>query len=268
MADVSIGPPGFRLRQPSIVSDIINIGRFGRLALLRTDSSRILKFCSDNPEAQESLEQEKRIYAILGRHRSIANLHWFSKIGLCLEYYPLGSLRSYYKNLRPHLPPLRDRIRWCRQIVEGVAYIHSKNVVHNDISASNVLLSSSLDIKICDFGFASMLGEDLTGYTETRYCRVRPFSEVKSCVLDDLFSIGSLFYEILMGAPPYEDSESTEVLTKYKERLFPSVENIRPEGYGSLISKCWNEYYPSIMDVQNDLPSLILESAPPNNLVD
>ena len=267
MADASIGRRGFRLRRPSIVSDIINMGLYGRLALLRTDPSCIFKFCSDNPEAIASLEQEKRIYTILGPHRFIANLHWVSERGLCFEYYPLGSLRSYYRTLLPDLPPLSDRVRWCRQLVEGVAYIHSKNIIHNDITADNVLLSSSMDIKICDFGFASMVGEDLTGGTETRYCRVSLFSEGQSCVLDDLFSMGSLFYEILLGSRPYEDSGSTEVLKKYKARMFPSLEIVKPESYGNVISKCWNEQYQAISDLQNDLPPLIMESTSSDNLV-
>lgn len=266
MTDTSIVRNGVRLRRPSIVSDIINMGLYGRLALLRTDPSCIFKFCSDNPEAIASLEQEKRIYAILGPHRFIANLLWVSERGLCFEYYPLGSLRSYYRTLLPDLPPLSDRVRWCHQLVEEVAYIHSKNIIHNDITADNVLLSNSMDIKICDFGFASMVGEEPTGGTETRYYRVSLFSEGQSCVVDDLFSMSSLFYEIILGSRPYEDFGSTEVLKKYKERVFSSLEIVKPESYANVISKCWNEQYQAIPDLQNDLPPLIMESTSPDNL--
>jgi serine/threonine protein kinase len=243
---------GFYLRRPSIVSEIINTGRYGRLALLRTDPTSILKFCSDNPAAISSLEQEKRIYAILGHHKFITNLRWVSDKGLCFEYYPLGSLRSYYQS---QLPPLNRRLLWCHQLAEGVAFIHSKNIVHNDLTAANTLVSSSLDIKICDFGFATLVDEEQTGGTETRYCRVSESHQGKACILDDLFSVGSLFYEILScSGPPYKDRSSSEVLRRFGKHDFPSLENIRPEPYATIIHNCWSEQYQSISDLQTDLP--------------
>jgi serine/threonine protein kinase len=244
------------------------LGRYGRLGLLQSDRSKILKFCSDNKNAIAALEQEKRIYAILGPHQYISHLHWSSEDGLCFEYYPLGSLRSYYKTLQPRLPSLSNRVRWCQQVVEAVAYIHSKGVVHNDISASNMLVSSSMDIKVCDFGFSNMVGEDLMGGTEARYCRVRPFDEEGSTFLDDLFATGSLFYEILMGFRPYEDAGSTEALKQYREHVFPSLESVQPKCYARVINNCWNEQYQSILNLQHDLPLSLTESMSPDDVED
>jgi serine/threonine protein kinase len=243
---------GFYLRRPSIICEIINMGLYGQLALLRTDPTSILKFCSENPKAISALEQEKRIYAILGHHEFIANLRWVSDKGLCFEYYPLGSLRSYYQSA---LPPLNRRVLWCHQLAEGVAFIHSKNIVHNDITAANTLVSSSLDVKICDFGFATLIGEEQIGGTETRYCRVLDSHQGKASFLDDLFSIGSLFYEILTCAgPPYKDRSSSEVLRRFGIHDYPSLENILPEHYRPIILKCWRGEYQSVSELQKDIP--------------
>jgi serine/threonine protein kinase len=248
----------YKILKPPIVSDVIDVGLYGRIGLLKDNPTRVLKFCNPkNQDAVEALRQESKILSILSHHPNIILLHWASEVGLCFEYYPLHSLRSYYETLSPELPPLQTRVRWCCQAVGANSYIHSKNVVHNDISARNVLLSSELDIKICDFGFSCMMGEKMKGSAETRHCRERPSSDwFESCVMDDLFSLGSLFFEILMGYRPYDSKESNEIRQLFEERVFPSTEDIEPQIFGGIVVRCWNEEYRSIFDVQNDLPLL------------
>ena len=42
----------------------------------------------------------------------------------------------------------------CRQVLRGLKYIHSANVLHRDLKPSNLLLNACCDLKICDFGLA------------------------------------------------------------------------------------------------------------------
>ena len=146
-----------KLQPPSYISDnYIGFGLYGRIALLRDDPSRVFKFCEpDNRDGVETIKPEKKILTMLGAHPFIIQLHWVSERGLCFEYYPLGSLRTYYHTMLPSLPEITTRTRWCHQFTEGIAFIHSKGIVHNDIGARNTLISSSMDIKICDLGFAT-----------------------------------------------------------------------------------------------------------------
>ena len=61
------------------------------------------------------------------------------------------------------------------QILRGLKYIHSANVLHRDLKPSNLLLNSNCDLKICDFGLARGLEDDqagvLTEYVVTRWYR-------------------------------------------------------------------------------------------------
>jgi serine/threonine protein kinase len=61
------------------------------------------------------------------------------------------------------------------QILKGMKYIHSANVIHRDLKPSNLLLNSNCDLKICDFGLARGVKEDvdyeLTEYVVTRWYR-------------------------------------------------------------------------------------------------
>ena len=48
-----------------------------------------------------------------------------------------------------------------RQILHGVAYMHSKNVFHRDLKPQNILISNQGDIKIADFGLGRVVGKKL-----------------------------------------------------------------------------------------------------------
>jgi serine/threonine protein kinase len=239
-----------------VVSRVISGGSGGFIGILRDDPARVLKFCSpENEYAVQGLQREKAILAILGSHQYITRLDAVWEIGLVFEYYPFGSLREYYTKLSGVLPSLHDRFRWCNQCITAVAYIHSKNVVHNDISARNVLLSSEMNIKMCDFGFSTRKGEKSPGRAETRYDRFRTDIWGETVLLDDFFAIGSLLFEILSGKRPYDDIDSTAVERRYQDHAFPSLNSIDSD-YARIIDSCWNERYCSIKDIEKELSLL------------
>ena len=201
----------------------------------------------------DQLEQEKKIYAMIGHHPLISHVHSITEAGICLEYYPFGSLRDYFRSLTA-LPDLEDRLRWCRQAISAFKFIHSKDIVHGDISARNILLPQAKDLKIFDFGFSQIQGERWRGSGETRYCRFRPFTEDEACIMDDIFAIGCLLYEILSGKRPYDDLESIDVEERYKMWNFPTISDLDLHGHGMVIRKCWTELYRSVCGLEEDLP--------------
>jgi hypothetical protein len=60
------------------------------------------------------------------------------------------------------------------QILRGLKYIHSADVLHRDLKPSNLLLNASCDLKICDFGLARTRESpgDMTEYVITRWCAI------------------------------------------------------------------------------------------------
>ena len=239
-------------RRLSIVSEVIDRGSNAYVGILRDSPSCVLKWPIPNDDdALESFQREQRVLAVLGQHQYIAQFLWASERGLCFEYHPFRSLRHYYQ--QNGLPPLDQRLRWCHQAVSGFAYIHSKNIVHQDISVRNLLCSSNLDIKICDFGSATVLGEVVHGLAEFRYSGGRSASQATFTY--DLFCIGALFYEIILGKPPYDGLEREQVVQRYAEHKFPSLEDINP-AYALIIEKCWHDEYTSIQELACDLPQL------------
>ena len=96
------------------------------------------------------------------------------------------------------------------QILRGLNYMHSARILHRDLKPRNVLVNSSCDVKICDFGLARPYTDELrakscqmTDYVSTRWYRApevllcyKEYSEVM-----DIWSVGCIMGEILLRRP-------------------------------------------------------------------
>ncbi|CAF4402385.1 unnamed protein product [Rotaria sp. Silwood2] len=95
------------------------------------------------------------------------------------------------------------------QLLRGVKYIHSANVLHRDLKPSNLLLNRSCDLKICDFGLARTVDDKarddglLTEYVATRWYRAPEIMVSQRCYHKsiDLWSCGCILGEMLLGKP-------------------------------------------------------------------
>ena len=72
------------------------------------------------------------------------------------------------------------------QLLRGLKYVHSANVLHRDLKPSNLLLNANCDLKICDFGLARSVEESdyMTEYVVTRWYRAPELllnSQVRRC---------------------------------------------------------------------------------------
>ncbi|XP_052125141.1 mitogen-activated protein kinase 1 isoform X1 [Frankliniella occidentalis] len=95
------------------------------------------------------------------------------------------------------------------QILRGLKYIHSANVLHRDLKPSNLLLNTTCDLKICDFGLARVADPDhdhtgfLTEYVATRWYRA-PEIMLNSKGYNksiDIWSVGCILAEMLSNRP-------------------------------------------------------------------
>ena len=97
------------------------------------------------------------------------------------------------------------------QILRGLKYIHSANVLHRDLKPSNLLVNSNCDLVICDFGLARGVSADetLTEYVVTRWYRA-PELLTESQYYGppvDVWSVGCILAEILLRRPLFQGTD-------------------------------------------------------------
>jgi len=117
------------------------------------------------------------------------------------------------------------------QLLRGLKYIHSANVIHRDLKPSNLLVNSNCDLKICDFGLArgiydgqthTMKGSVLlTEYVVTRWYRAPEImlSCHKYSKPVDIWSVGCIFAELILRKPLFPGDDYIDQLTIICEKL-------------------------------------------------
>nr|GEY44781.1 mitogen-activated protein kinase homolog NTF6 [Tanacetum cinerariifolium] len=109
------------------------------------------------------------------------------------------------------------------QLLRGLKYIHSANVLHRDLKPSNLLLDANCDLKICDFGLARTTSETdfMTEYVVTRWYRAPELllncSEYTAAI--DIWSVGCILMEILLREPLFPGKDYVQQLALITELL-------------------------------------------------
>lgn len=202
-------------------------GKFGRVYLAKERSSGFvcaLKVLHKHELQQGKVEKQVRREIEIQSHlahpnilRLFGHFHDAKRIFLILEFAGKGEL---YKHLRKEQRfPEWKAAQYIAQMAAALKYLHRKHVMHRDIKPENILVGIHGEIKISDFGWSvhapnnrrnTMCGtldylppEMLRGGGKDNYYTEKV----------DLWSLGVLTYEFLVGEAPFED---TQVMTQRK----------------------------------------------------
>lgn len=126
--------------------------------------------------------------------------------------------------IRSNQPLTADHCQYfLYQLLRGLKYIHSANVLHRDLKPSNLLLNANCDLKICDFGLARTTSETdfMTEYVVTRWYRAPELllncSEYTAAI--DVWSVGCIFMEILKRQPLFPGRDYVQQLKLITELI-------------------------------------------------
>ncbi|MDH5385370.1 MAG: serine/threonine-protein kinase [Candidatus Aminicenantes bacterium] len=129
------------------------------------------------------------------------------------------------------------------QISDAVNHAHSNRIVHRDLRPSNIIISDEGKVKITDFGTSVWLNN--VPYASTRigsppYMAPEQFMG-KATFRSDIYSIGCIFYEMLLGRPPIFDPDPFKILEKAQQgKITPPrlKNNTIPKEIDKIIMRC------------------------------
>jgi serine/threonine protein kinase/CheY-like chemotaxis protein len=165
---------------------------------------------------------------------------------MIMEYVEGMNLREFLK-LRIRLKD-RDALPLLLGLAHGLQYSHDQGVTHRDLKATNILISNSGAAKLVDFGLATIEGDDSRHQVHSQrtvdYSALeRTCGSPKGDPRSDIYFLGCVFYHMLTGQVPLEDSESKDPLKKMLKRSFGVIKPISEhrhapaEGLGRIIEK-------------------------------
>jgi len=164
------------------------------------------------------------------KHENIIDIRDFlceQKVSSLKDIYIVQSLMEcdLHKLLRSQKLSSDHICYFLYQILRGLKYIHSANVLHRDLKPSNILLNSNCDLKICDFGLARVSDPSqdhtclLTEYVATRWYRapeVMLNAKGYSQALD-VWSVGCILGEMINNKPMFPGKHYLDQISKIQE---------------------------------------------------
>ncbi|OBA24551.1 kinase-like protein [Metschnikowia bicuspidata var. bicuspidata NRRL YB-4993] len=209
LADFEIGKP-------------LGKGKLGKVYCARHKASGYicaLKVMSKSDLVRHQLENNLRREIEIQRnlvHPYISRLYNFfyddDNVYLILEYAVHGELYHLLKMYRRFDDVTASN--YIYQVSVALQYLHSKGVIHRDIKPENILLSANKTVKLSDFGWSvnselSGLGRRLTLCGTLDYLPPEMVESKEHDLSVDLWLLGILTYEFLVGRPPFEEVDKT-----------------------------------------------------------
>ena len=162
-------------------------------------------------------------------HPNIARVHDFGVADdhafIAMEYFPLGDLRG---RIKQGLQPLRA-VTFMRQMAEALKVLHGAGVLHRDLKPGNVMLRDETSVALIDYGLSKHVELDasITNSGEIfgtpYYMSPEQGHGRDTDERSDIYSIGIIFYEMLMRRKPYVAGTPMQVIYKHAHAPLPEL---------------------------------------------
>ncbi len=176
---------------------------------------------------------------------------------------------------------LKESLKIASQVADALAEAHAQGIIHRDIKPQNIMITARGQVKVMDFGLASVIAGATDSAAETQSMLTTPGSvigtvpymspeQVRGEVLDgrsDIFSFGVVFYEMLSGRQPFASESAaataSAILTHEPPPLARFAPDV-PEELQRIVRKCLEKdrerRYQSARDLSIDLLNLQRDS--------
>ncbi|GLB34919.1 putative ras-binding domain of Byr2 [Lyophyllum shimeji] len=151
-------------------------------------------------------------------------------LNIFLEYVPGGSVTALLRNYGAFEEPLVKN--FVRQILEGLNYLHERDIIHRDIKGANILVDNKGGIKISDFGISKKVDDNLlTGNRANRpslqgsvfWMAPEVVKQSAHTRKADIWSVGCLVVEMLTGEHPWAQLTQMQAIFKIGSSAKPTI---------------------------------------------
>ncbi|KAL2633215.1 hypothetical protein R1flu_004694 [Riccia fluitans] len=196
-----------------------------------TNSAQLISQLEQEVELLRRFKHE-HIVQYLGTEKTDGKLYIFLEL---VGKESLGSLCKKIKLTNSHVTA------YTRQILEGLKYLHSQDIIHGDVKCANVFVDVQEKCKLALFGLADKIAVlDADNYRKGSVNWMAPeVVDPKQYGLSaDIWSVGCSVLEMLTGSPPFGDQPLDRVLWKVGHGEAPPVPGELPDDAKDFIHKC------------------------------
>jgi len=251
-------PPGTRLGTYEIISPL-GAGGMGEVyrardaKLNRDVAIKVLpELLAKDPAALARFEREAHAVAALSHPNILAIFDFGTQGGSTYAVTELLEGSTLRMRLADGALPVRKAVDFGVHIVRGIAAAHERGIVHRDLKPENIFITNDGVVKILDFGLAKAAGRDETQGSEgagaTRIAETTPGTvlgtvgymspeQVRGLALDhrtDIFSFGTVFYEMLTGRRAFRGDSHVETMNAILKEDPPEFSAVMPNVPGAL----------------------------------
>mmetsp|Transcript_70909 Transcript_70909/g.207774 ORF Transcript_70909/g.207774 Transcript_70909/m.207774 type:complete len:716 (-) Transcript_70909:287-2434(-) len=169
----------------------------------------------------DQVEREVQVQRNL-KHENVLRLYKHFEdndtVYLLLEYCAKGELYQLLRTCRGRRFTEDVAKHYFVQVARGLAYLHSQNIVHRDLKPENLLVNHDDVLKIADFGWCAV-----SSVTRTTFCGTLDYLAPEMIQgrghnhTLDIWSLGILLYEMVVGRPPFQSTNHVMLITKILE---------------------------------------------------
>ncbi|PYS48651.1 MAG: hypothetical protein DMG13_25090, partial [Acidobacteria bacterium] len=172
------------------------------------------------------------------RHKNIVTVYEYGEHEntpyLVMEYLEGEDLKAAIA--AGHIASLVEKTSIMSQVAEGLQHAHHHGIVHRDVKPANVMVLSDATVKIMDFGIARVLSEFTTRLTRhgdvvgtLSYMAPEVFQGAEVDERCDIFSFGTIYYELVAGKHPFGTDEPARVIYNITSTQPPPVSTLAPD---------------------------------------